>query len=94
MPAPLEPEDMLVGLDQVEVACLCPCPTHGLQGVHREFSGMEHGDSLVLRSGAVTSKTDDRVEFVGSDTDHCTYGYACAPKRFCGAEQLSIRRWR
>lgn len=53
MPSPFGPEHVLVCLDQVEVACLCPYPTHSLQDVHPQLPGVEYGDGFYLRSSTV-----------------------------------------
>lgn len=60
MSTPFDPEHVLVCFDQVEVACLCPCPTHGLQGVHPELPGVEYGDGVDLRSS--TAKVTQTIE--------------------------------
>lgn len=87
MPSPFNPESVLVCLDQVKVACLRPCPTHGFHGVHPELPGVEYGDGFDLRSRTVESNSrHSRVEF--SRNAEAMY--------FCGAERRrnDCCRWR
>lgn len=56
MPPSLDPEHVLIRLDQVKVARLCSGPAHGFHGINPELSRVKHRDSVDLRSRADTPR--------------------------------------
>lgn len=83
MPSPFNAEPVLVCLDQIEVACLRPCPTYGFHGVHPELPRVEYGDGFDLRSSTVGITHTVELQFSRNEHAQKLHILTCGAERAC-----------